>query len=131
MPGFPPRFKYDLIISCHNAPSFVCALFVLIIVSYCLCLAIFGVDDDVRAASTYDTEISAFVPGHELPGKLLLTCYTTDWFSSLPFDLSYPSLRFSNCDPIICLSCSPYSFIPTSHHLLYVYLLALRVVVHA
>ena len=59
-------------------------------------------------------------------------CLFTYILSFIPaVDLCYPSIRFMNCDPIICLSCSPYSFIPTSYHLLYVYLLALRVVVHA
>ena len=82
------------------------------------------VDDDVSAASTYDTEVPAIVPGYELPGKLLLTGYTIVGFSFLPFDLCYPSYRFLNCDPITCLSCSLYSYIPTTHNPLHVYLLA-------
>ena len=60
-------------------------------VSYCLYFALLCVDDDVSAAGTFVPEVPAFVPGHELPGKLLLTVDTIVSFSSLPFDLCYPS----------------------------------------
>ena len=91
MSGFHPRFKYDLIIS-YLLPHQLFAHFLCIdYVSYFVCVALFWVDDDVSAADTFILEITAFVPGHELPGKVLLTGYTAVWFSSLPFDLCYPS----------------------------------------
>ena len=68
----------------------VCAFHVLIIVSYCLCLVFLWVDDDVPADGTYDSEVLAFVPGYELQGKLLLTCYRL--FGFHPCLLIYASL---------------------------------------
>ena len=59
---------------CH-APSIVCAFPGIDYVSYFVFVALLWVDDDVSAEDTYDIEVPSFAPGHELPGKLLLTCY--------------------------------------------------------